>query len=54
MKTVRGWGGVARTSRDPPQEPHDRDDVEGSSRVYDEVPRGELADNPRHSIPRVA
>ena len=25
MKTLRGWGGLARTSRDPPQEPHYRD-----------------------------
>ena len=28
-----GWGGVARTSRDPPQEPHYGDEVEGSSQV---------------------
>ena len=33
MKTLRGWGGVARTSRDPPQEPHYRDAVEGPSHV---------------------
>ena len=30
MKTLRGWGGLACTSRDPPQEPHYRDEVEGS------------------------
>ena len=29
MKTLRGWGGVARTSRDPPQAPHYRNAVEG-------------------------
>ena len=33
MKTICGWGGVARTSRDPPQEPHYRDAVEGPSHV---------------------
>ena len=33
MKTPWGWGGVARTSRDPPQEPHYRDAVEGPSHV---------------------
>ena len=33
MKTLRGWGGLARTSRDPPQEPHYGDAVEGSSQV---------------------
>ena len=33
MKALRGWGGLARTSRDPPQEPHYRDAVEGSSHV---------------------
>ena len=33
MKTLRGWGGVARTSLDAPQEPHYRDAVEGSSHV---------------------
>ena len=43
MKTLRGWGGVARTSLDAPQEPHDRDEVEGPSHVYDKVPRCELA-----------
>ena len=43
MKTLRGWGGVARTSLDPPQEPHYRDAVEGPSPVQDEVPRCELA-----------
>ena len=42
-KTLRGWGGVACTSRDPPQEPHDRDEVEGPSHVHDEISRGELA-----------
>ena len=42
-KTLRGWGGVACTSRDPPQEPHDRDAVEGPSHVQDEISRGELA-----------
>ena len=31
MKTLREWGGLARPSRDPPQEPHCRDEVEGSS-----------------------
>ena len=31
MKALRGWGGVARTSLDPPQEPHCRDEVEGPS-----------------------
>ena len=43
MKTLRGWGGVACTSRDPPQEPHYRDEVEGPSHVQDEISRGELA-----------
>ncbi len=43
MKNHCGWGGVARTSRDPPQEPHYRDAVEGPSHVQDAVPRGELA-----------
>ena len=33
MKTLCQWGGVARTSRDPPQEPHYGDAVEGSSQV---------------------
>ena len=33
MNTRCGWGGVARTSRDPPQEPHYRDAVEGPSHV---------------------
>ena len=33
MKTRCGWGGVARASGDPPQEPHYRDEVEGSSHV---------------------
>ena len=33
MNTRWGWGGVARTSRDPPQEPHYGDEVEGSSQV---------------------
>ena len=33
MNTRYGWGGVARTSRDPPQEPHYGDEVEGSSQV---------------------
>ncbi len=33
MKNHCGWGGVARTSRDPPQEPHYRDAVEGPSHV---------------------
>ena len=33
MKTRCGWGGVARTSRDAPQEPHYRDEVEGPSHV---------------------
>ena len=42
MNTRCGWGGVARTSRDPPQEPHYGDAVEGSSQVYDEVSGGEL------------
>ena len=32
MKTLR-WGGLARISRDPPQEPHYRDEVEGPSHV---------------------
>ena len=39
MKTL--CGGL--TSRDPPQEPHYRDEVEGPSHVQDEVPRCELA-----------
>ena len=43
MKALRGWGGVARTSLDPPQEPHYRDEVEGPSHVQDEVSRCELA-----------
>ena len=29
MKTLWGWGSLARTSRDPPQEPHYRNEVEG-------------------------
>ena len=29
MKTLCGWGGLAPTSRDPPQKPHYRDAVEG-------------------------
>ena len=33
MNTRYGWGGVARTSLDPPQEPHYGDEVEGSSHV---------------------
>ena len=33
MNTLRGWGGVACTSLDPPQEPHYRDEVEGPSHV---------------------
>ena len=33
VKTLCWWGGVARTSRDPPQEPHCRDAVEGPSHV---------------------
>ena len=33
MNTRCGWGGVARTSRDPPQEPHYGDEVEGPSHV---------------------
>ena len=33
MKTLRGWGGVARTSLDAPQEPHYSDEVEGPSHV---------------------
>ena len=33
MNTRCGWGGVARTSRDPPQEPHYGDEVEGPSQV---------------------
>ena len=32
-----------RASRDPRQEPHYRNEVEGPSHVQDEVPRGELA-----------
>ena len=40
---ICGWGGVTRTSLDPPQEPHYRDEVEGPSQVQDEVPRCELA-----------
>ena len=43
MKTLCGWGGLACTSRDPPQESHYRDEVEGSSHVQDEISRGELA-----------
>ena len=31
MKTLRGWGGLVRISRDPPQNPHYRDEVEGPS-----------------------
>ena len=30
-----GWGGLARTSRDAPQEPHYGDAVEGSSHAQD-------------------
>ena len=33
MNTRYGWGGVVRTSLDPPQEPHYGDEVEGSSQV---------------------
>ena len=33
MNTRCGWGGVARTSRDPPQEPHYGDEVKGPSHV---------------------
>ena len=33
MKIFCGWGGVARISLDPPQEPHYGDEVEGSSQV---------------------
>ena len=33
MKIFCGWGGVARTSRDPPQVPHYGDAVEGPSHV---------------------
>ena len=33
MNTRCGWGGGARTSRDPPQQPHYGDEVEGSSQV---------------------
>ncbi len=43
MKPLRGWGGLACTYLDPPQEPHYRDAVEGPSHVQDEVPRCELA-----------
>ena len=43
MNTLWGWESLARTSRDPPQEPHYRDAVEGPSHVQDEVPRCELA-----------
>ena len=42
MKTLREWGSLARTSRDPPQEPHYRNEVEGPSHVQDEISRGEL------------
>ena len=42
MNTLWGWESLARTSRDPPQEPHYRDAVEGPSHVQDEVPRCEL------------
>ena len=35
MKVLGGWGGGARTSLDPPQEPHYRDEVEGPSPVQD-------------------
>ena len=38
MKTLRGWGGVARTSRDPPQEPHCRQHLRRRLRL---VPLGE-------------
>ena len=33
MNTLCRWGGVARTSLDPPQEPHYGNEVEGSSHV---------------------
>ena len=33
MKPLRGCGGLARISPDPPQEPHYRDAVEGPSHV---------------------
>ena len=33
MNTLCRWGGVARTSRDPPQESHYGNEVEGSSHV---------------------
>ena len=32
MKTLR-WGGLARISHDPPQDPHYRDEVEGPSHI---------------------
>ena len=37
MNTRYGWGGVARTSLDPPQEPRYGDEVEGSSQVQDHM-----------------
>ena len=40
---ICGWGGLARTSLDPPQVPHCRDAVEGPSHVQDEISRCELA-----------
>ena len=40
MKTLCGWGGLARISRDPPQESHDRDAVEGPSRLVQQRGRG--------------
>ena len=40
MKTLCGWGSLARTSRDPPQESHDRDAVEGPSRLAQQSGRG--------------
>ena len=33
MNTRCEWGGVTRTSLNPPQEPHYRDEVEGPSHV---------------------
>ena len=51
MKTLR-WGGLARISRDPPQDPHYRDEVEGPSHVQDEIPRCELGRPTRNPGPR--
>ena len=40
MNTPWGWGGLARTSRDPPQEPHYRDERAGAMPDWSDVVMG--------------